>query len=299
MITGESKAGHPAGRRHAWSPAPSRPTARCGCGSPRSARTRPWPGSSGWSPTPRPPRPVPRRWRTRPRRSCSTSPPSPASSPSRSGRCFGNVDEAVVRTVTVLVIACPHALGLAIPLVIAISTERAARSGVLVKDRLALERMRTVDVVLFDKTGTLTQGRHQVTGVAAHGDHRRSTCSRWRRRSKPTASTPSPGPSSPPPTTRVPAAERVAATDFRSLARPRGARARRRHRGDGRRPGDAQRSAVGGARRRHRGDSAVGGARGLGAARRRRGPACSGPWRSRTPCARNRVRRSTRCTPAG
>lgn len=83
---------------------------------------------------------------------------------------LGNVDEAVVRTVTVLVIACPHALGLAIPLVIAISTERAAKAGVLVKDRLALERMRTVEVVLFDKTGTLTQGRHQVTGVTtAHG----------------------------------------------------------------------------------------------------------------------------------
>nr|WP_082680655.1 copper-translocating P-type ATPase [Mycolicibacterium novocastrense] len=79
---------------------------------------------------------------------------------------LGNLDDAVVRTVTVLVIACPHALGLAIPLVIAISTERAARAGVLIKDRLALERMRTVDVVLFDKTGTLTQGRHQVTGVA-------------------------------------------------------------------------------------------------------------------------------------
>jgi Cu2+-exporting ATPase len=80
---------------------------------------------------------------------------------------LGNVDEAVVRTVTVLVIACPHALGLAIPLVIAISTERAAKAGVLVKDRLALERMRSIDVVLFDKTGTLTQGRHAVTGLAA------------------------------------------------------------------------------------------------------------------------------------
>ncbi|RZK96346.1 MAG: heavy metal translocating P-type ATPase [Rhodococcus sp. (in: high G+C Gram-positive bacteria)] len=80
---------------------------------------------------------------------------------------LGNVDEAVVRTVTVLVIACPHALGLAIPLVIAISTERAAKAGVLVKDRLALERMRNVDVVLFDKTGTLTQGRHAVRGVVA------------------------------------------------------------------------------------------------------------------------------------
>ncbi|WP_278315235.1 heavy metal translocating P-type ATPase [Lolliginicoccus levis] len=77
----------------------------------------------------------------------------------------GSVDDAVVRTVTVLVIACPHALGLAIPLVIAISTERAARAGVLVKDRLALERMRTVDTVLFDKTGTLTTGQHRVTGI--------------------------------------------------------------------------------------------------------------------------------------
>ncbi|MDG4816891.1 heavy metal translocating P-type ATPase [Micromonospora sp. WMMD956] len=80
---------------------------------------------------------------------------------------LGDPDEAVVRTVTVLVIACPHALGLAIPLVIALSTAVAARSGILVKDRLALERMRTVDVVLFDKTGTLTRGEHAVTGVAA------------------------------------------------------------------------------------------------------------------------------------
>ncbi|WP_406052117.1 copper-translocating P-type ATPase [Kribbella sp. NBC_00889] len=82
---------------------------------------------------------------------------------------LGELDEAVTRTVTVLVIACPHALGLAIPLVIAISTERAAKAGVLVKDRLALERMRTIDVVLFDKTGTLTKGEPAVTGVAAAG----------------------------------------------------------------------------------------------------------------------------------
>jgi Cu2+-exporting ATPase len=78
----------------------------------------------------------------------------------------GDVDEAVVRTVTVLVIACPHALGLAIPLVIALATALAARAGTLVKDRLALERMRTVDVVMFDKTGTLTRGAHVVAGVA-------------------------------------------------------------------------------------------------------------------------------------
>jgi P-type Cu2+ transporter len=80
---------------------------------------------------------------------------------------LGEPDQAVERTVTVLVIACPHALGLAIPLVIAISTALAARSGILVTDRLALERMRTVDAVLFDKTGTLTRGQPQVSGVVA------------------------------------------------------------------------------------------------------------------------------------
>jgi P-type Cu2+ transporter len=79
---------------------------------------------------------------------------------------LGELGESVVRTVTVLVIACPHALGLAIPLVIALSTALAARAGVLVSDRLALERMRTVDAVLFDKTGTLTKGEHRVAAVA-------------------------------------------------------------------------------------------------------------------------------------
>jgi Cu2+-exporting ATPase len=67
----------------------------------------------------------------------------------------------------VLVIACPHALGLAIPLVVSIATERAARAGVLVKDRLALESMRTVDTILFDKTGTLTKGSPAVTAIEA------------------------------------------------------------------------------------------------------------------------------------
>ncbi len=80
---------------------------------------------------------------------------------------LGLPDEAVIRTITVLVIACPHALGLAIPLVVSIATERAARGGVLVKDRLALESMRTVGAVLFDKTGTLTKGEPTVTAVAA------------------------------------------------------------------------------------------------------------------------------------
>ncbi|HET8619140.1 MAG TPA: copper-translocating P-type ATPase, partial [Acidimicrobiales bacterium] len=80
---------------------------------------------------------------------------------------LGDLDSSVTRTVTVLVIACPHALGLAIPLVISLSTAVSARAGILVKDRLALERMRTIDAVLFDKTGTLTRGAHVVTGVAA------------------------------------------------------------------------------------------------------------------------------------
>ncbi|QBF46297.1 heavy metal translocating P-type ATPase [Janibacter limosus] len=84
---------------------------------------------------------------------------------------LGLPDSAVVRTITVLVIACPHALGLAIPLVVSIATERAARGGVLVKDRLALESMRTVDTVLFDKTGTLTKGEPTVTGIEPVGDH--------------------------------------------------------------------------------------------------------------------------------
>jgi Cu2+-exporting ATPase len=82
---------------------------------------------------------------------------------------LGEVDHAIERTVTVLVIACPHALGLAIPLTIAVSTGIAARAGILVKDRLALERMRTIDAVLFDKTGTLTTGKHAVTGIAGEG----------------------------------------------------------------------------------------------------------------------------------
>jgi P-type Cu2+ transporter len=80
---------------------------------------------------------------------------------------IGQPDNAVERTVTVLVIACPHALGLAIPLVISISTALSARNGILIKDRLSLERMRTVDAVLFDKTGTLTRGEPAVTDVAA------------------------------------------------------------------------------------------------------------------------------------
>ena len=81
----------------------------------------------------------------------------------------GHPEQAVIRSITVLVIACPHALGLAIPLVVSIATERAARGGVLIKDRLALESMRTVDTVLFDKTGTLTKGEPALTAIAPAG----------------------------------------------------------------------------------------------------------------------------------
>jgi Cu2+-exporting ATPase len=81
----------------------------------------------------------------------------------------GEPEEALLRAATVLVIACPHALGLAIPLVISISTSLGARNGLLVKDRLALERSRELDVVIFDKTGTLTKGRPALVDVAAVG----------------------------------------------------------------------------------------------------------------------------------
>lgn len=74
------------------------------------------------------------------------------------------------RVVTVLVIACPHALGLAVPLVVAISTTSAAQNGILVRNRLALEAAREINVVIFDKTGTLTKGEQGVVGIKAIGD---------------------------------------------------------------------------------------------------------------------------------
>ena len=74
---------------------------------------------------------------------------------------------ALERTVTVMVIACPHALGLAVPLVIAVSTTLAARRGLLIRDRSAFERAHELDAIVFDKTGTLTEGRFGVTDVVA------------------------------------------------------------------------------------------------------------------------------------
>ncbi|MCH7639574.1 MAG: copper-translocating P-type ATPase [Bacteroidetes bacterium] len=74
---------------------------------------------------------------------------------------------AIERAVTVMVIACPHALGLAIPLVVAVSTSISAQNGLLIRDRAAFERARLLDALVFDKTGTLTEGRFGVTDVLA------------------------------------------------------------------------------------------------------------------------------------
>ncbi|MDP2630195.1 MAG: heavy metal translocating P-type ATPase [Candidatus Uhrbacteria bacterium] len=79
---------------------------------------------------------------------------------------------ATERLVAVLVIACPHALGLAVPLVAAISTTMAARNGLLIRQRLALEAARTIDIVLFDKTGTLTKGEFGVDAIITNGDRK-------------------------------------------------------------------------------------------------------------------------------
>jgi P-type Cu2+ transporter len=80
------------------------------------------------------------------------------------------IDFSVVRVVTVLVIACPHALGLAVPLVVAISTTMGAQSGLLVRDRRGLEEARNLDVVVFDKTGTLTLGEFRVVDLVVAGE---------------------------------------------------------------------------------------------------------------------------------
>ncbi len=74
-------------------------------------------------------------------------------------------DFSLERTVTVMIIACPHALGLAVPLVVAVSTSISASNGLLIRDRTAFERGRSLDAIVFDKTGTLTEGRFGVTDV--------------------------------------------------------------------------------------------------------------------------------------
>ena len=114
---------------------------------------------------------------------------------------FGNIQFALTRTVTVLVIACPHALGLAIPLVVALSTAITAKSGILIRDRKAFENAKDVNAVVFDKTGTLTTGQFGVSehnfidfregpfnfdssSRAEFGTHHRQSHSQIRRRHK-------------------------------------------------------------------------------------------------------------------
>ncbi|MBI4733532.1 MAG: copper-translocating P-type ATPase [Rubrobacteridae bacterium] len=84
---------------------------------------------------------------------------------------FGkDISFSLERAVTVMVIACPHALGLAVPLVVAVSTSIAANNGLLIRDRLAFENARQIDAVIFDKTGTLTEGRFGVTDIITFND---------------------------------------------------------------------------------------------------------------------------------
>ncbi len=78
--------------------------------------------------------------------------------------------EVIARVATVLVIACPHALGLAVPLVVAITTAMGAKNGILVRDRLALEKARLINMIVFDKTGTLTEGEFGVVGIRTTND---------------------------------------------------------------------------------------------------------------------------------
>ena len=154
--------------------------------------------------------PAPRSSPTGPPPCSSTSPPAPRSITFVVWLALGDPDEAVVRIVTVLVIACPHALGLAIPLTSSLSSAAVGRaSGILDQGPAgAGARCRTVDAVLFDKTGTLTKGEHTVTGVAGVGTRRGRGAAPRRRPSSPTASTRSPGPSSPPPATAATIATR-------------------------------------------------------------------------------------------
>lgn len=83
---------------------------------------------------------------------------------------YADLAFAIERAVTVMVIACPHALGLAVPLVVAVSTSIAARSGLLIRDRSAFEKAKDIQAVVFDKTGTLTEGRFGVTDIIAFSD---------------------------------------------------------------------------------------------------------------------------------
>ena len=203
---------------------------------------------------------------------------------------LGNPDDAVVRTITVLVIACPHALGLAIPLVVSIATERAARGGVLVTDRLALETMRTVE------RGALRQDRHPHQGRARRHRRRRGTRIRPRRghdaRGRGRGRLRAPAREGDRRGCRAPRPARPVRVGLHRVGRDRRARHGRRTHRAGRRPRTP----------RSRGEGAARGIRRLGRARpdraararRRRGGRRASRWPTR--CGPSRRRRSTRCT---
>ncbi len=86
---------------------------------------------------------------------------------------------ALERMVTVMVITCPHALGLAVPLVVAVSTKLTAQNGLLIRDRAAFERARNLNAVIFDKTGTLTEGKFSVSDVIALSDFSETDVLTW------------------------------------------------------------------------------------------------------------------------
>ena len=83
-----------------------------------------------------------------------------------------DIDTAIQRTVTVMVITCPHALGLAAPLVVAVSTALSAKHGLLIRNRPQFEQARNIDAVIFDKTGTLTEGKFGVTDVQSYSERK-------------------------------------------------------------------------------------------------------------------------------
>ena len=107
------------------------------------------------------------------------------------GLAGSSLDFALERMVTVMVIACPHALGLAVPLVAAVSTALAAKNGLLIRNRKAFEQARRIQAIIFDKTGTLTHGRFGVTDVLvlddALSEKEIRRCDRRRRRYHPGA----------------------------------------------------------------------------------------------------------------
>ena len=123
---------------------------------------------------------------------------------------------ALLFAITVVVITCPDALGLATPTAIMVGTGLGAQRGVLFKNATALETAARIDTVVMDKTGTLTKGEPEVTDVVADGIDRATSCSRWRPRWSGSPSIRWPPPSSGTPTNA--GVDRLSATGFRNVA---------------------------------------------------------------------------------